>query len=77
MTAFDRELAKHSEPVRRVARFFAHPDGRVEEGFQSFAMFLLSELPDSAEVNVTLRKLLECQDAARRAALGPDPETGR
>lgn len=73
MTAFDDELAKHSEPIRRVARFFRHPDGPLEEAFQAFAHFLLTELPDSAEVNVTLRKLLETRDAAHRAVLGPDP----
>jgi hypothetical protein len=56
-----------------VARFFAQAEGRIDEGFQAFALFLLTELPDSAEVNVALRKLLECRDATHRAELGPDP----
>lgn len=73
MTLFDAELANHTEPVRRVARFFADADGQTDQAFQAFALFLLGQVPDSAEVTVALRKLLECRDAIHRAEIDPDP----
>lgn len=63
--------------IQRLYRYFeyAHlpPHLRaVSEQFAALADVLLTMLPDSPELTVALRKLLESKDCAVRAALGND-----
>jgi len=57
-----------------VARHFAFdhlPEhlAKVSRHFHDLAAKLLTELPDSTELTVVLRKLLEAKDSAVRAAV--------
>jgi hypothetical protein len=61
--------------ARPIMAFFAYDHLKneklqeVSKQFADLAVYIDSELPESAESSVALRKLLEAKDAAVRAAL--------
>jgi hypothetical protein len=76
--AFEMAATGRHPGVHALVRYFAWshlPNGlqAVSAPFGRLALELLGVLPDSAELTVALRKLLEAKDCAVRAALDARP----
>jgi hypothetical protein len=82
-SAGDPALAGRHPGVRELVGFFAFdhlPDGPIREASarcSTLALDLVNTLPDSPELTVALRKLLEAKDCAVRCAVRVMQAAGR